>query len=62
MEKNAAGLMHRIKCEWLSNCWSLPVLKQKLKSHIKKEFLGETNVLNKGKILNLKAACTVLGF
>lgn len=62
MEKNAVGLMHRIKCEWLSTRYSLLVLKHKLKSDIKKEFLGETNVLNKGKILNLKAPCAVLRF
>lgn len=41
VEKNAVGLMHRIKCEWLSNCYSLLVLKHKLKSYTLKRILED---------------------
>lgn len=41
VEKNAVGLMHRIKCEWLSKYYSLLALKHKLKpSTLKIEYLG----------------------
>lgn len=50
MEKNAVGLMHRIKCEWLSNYYGLLVLKHKLKSYTLKKILERNECAEQGQV------------
>lgn len=50
VEKNAVGLMHRIKCEWLSNYYGLLVLKHKLKSYTLKKILERNECAEQGQV------------